>query len=261
MTTTDPTKLADDLERGAIRCEALLASDNDIRLAACAVADIVRNNLPTILDALRRPTPPPDVAKLRELVEEAYAEGFSEGVGLDYAADVKSGRERVERAWDASEAKAALASQDAPSVDADLTPDWVAEKGHRLTADGYKCERCNAPAIDLYEDGVYGPVRNCAAPPTGESEVERLTSEIREYVDGLPDRDPEDECLEPHLLRRALVALASLPRESVAETVERCAKVVETYQRPEGSSFMAARRFLANAIRALTPMTEEPDHG
>jgi hypothetical protein len=58
MTTTDPTKLADDLERGAIRCEALLASDNDIRLAACAVADIVRNNLPTILDALRRPTPP-----------------------------------------------------------------------------------------------------------------------------------------------------------------------------------------------------------
>jgi hypothetical protein len=71
MTTTDPTKLADDLERGAIRCEALLASDNDIRLAACAVADIVRNNLPTILDALRRPTPPPDVAKLREWVEEA----------------------------------------------------------------------------------------------------------------------------------------------------------------------------------------------
>jgi len=42
-----------------------------------------------------------------------------------------------------------------------VTIDYVYEKGHRLDTAHGKCIRCNAFALDLYEDPVYGGVRDC----------------------------------------------------------------------------------------------------
>lgn len=42
-----------------------------------------------------------------------------------------------------------------------ITINYVHEKGHRLnTAHGH-CRFCGEPAINLYEDAAYGPVRDC----------------------------------------------------------------------------------------------------
>jgi len=37
-----------------------------------------------------------------------------------------------------------------------------ADLGHWFDAAHRKCINCGTPAIDLYEDGHYGPVRSCA---------------------------------------------------------------------------------------------------
>lgn len=37
-----------------------------------------------------------------------------------------------------------------------------ADLGHWFDAAHGKCIRCGTPTIDLYEDGVYGPLRRCS---------------------------------------------------------------------------------------------------
>jgi hypothetical protein len=39
--------------------------------------------------------------------------------------------------------------------------EYVTEVGHRLDSAHGKCVRCEADAIDLYEDAAYGDVRRC----------------------------------------------------------------------------------------------------
>ncbi|SLK03667.1 hypothetical protein SAMN06295987_104275 [Novosphingobium mathurense] len=38
------------------------------------------------------------------------------------------------------------------------------EKGHELDSAHGKCIRCGCPAINLYEDAAYGPIRDCKEP-------------------------------------------------------------------------------------------------
>jgi hypothetical protein len=106
----------------------------------------------------------------------------------------------------------------------------------------------------------------------GESEVERLGAFLAESDPEGCDEEwsylPQAEALLAILKRHGL-SLTSLPRESVAETVERCAFVAETtapgeneaYSRQAAWGYDQARQAIAAAIRALTPVTEEPDHG
>ncbi len=39
--------------------------------------------------------------------------------------------------------------------------EYVTAKGHHLDSAHGKCIRCGEPAINLYEDAMYGPVREC----------------------------------------------------------------------------------------------------
>jgi hypothetical protein len=64
MTTTDPTKLADELAWLAIHYQRNPRAGDELAM-------LVSNNAYTIIEALRRPTPPPDVAKLSMVLEAA----------------------------------------------------------------------------------------------------------------------------------------------------------------------------------------------
>lgn len=54
---------------------------------------------------------------------------------------------------------------------ADMQNSWFkeyADLGHAFDKPVRKCVRCGVPAIDLFEDGIYGPLRACTARLKGE---------------------------------------------------------------------------------------------
>jgi hypothetical protein len=103
MTTTDPTKLADELQaRLNAKLNAVFGVDLLLR----------PDDMRTIIAALRRPTPPSDVAK--DALVAAYTAGATDTHNWWTAGNVEREADFTEAAHDYADA--ALASQDAPSV-------------------------------------------------------------------------------------------------------------------------------------------------
>lgn len=137
------------LQREAIALEMPSHADGSASANAALIVEL-RNNLPAILAALRRPTPPPDVAKgpTTEQVEAfEKRRGFTLTVGENFAFDAgwkeairalaSQGDPRREtefsKAWDE-----AWASQDAPSAP---PSDWEEQVARA-------CDAMNSLGID-----------------------------------------------------------------------------------------------------------------
>jgi hypothetical protein len=235
----DPTKLADELERLARRkydFQPALASvlrkhepggltgfDWCDREAFEQVRQLL-SLVPTILAALRRPTPPSAVAK--DALVAAYTAGATDTHNWWAAGNVEREADFTEAAHDYADA--ALASQDAPSVDAIADEDVAA---------------------DLQEGRPMDDTMRAVLRATGESEVERVLRILKNWhLSTVQDEEGNGYPLldavstpgttvatgEEELGEIAFAIVASLPRESVAETVEPGESEVERVAKEAG---------------------------
>jgi hypothetical protein len=239
----DPTKLADELERLARRkydFQPALASvlrkhepggltgfDWCDREAFEQVRQLL-SLVPTILAALRRPTPPSAVAK--DALVAAYTAGATDTHNWWAAGNVEREADFTEAAHDYADA--ALASQDAPSVDAIADEDVAADLQEGRPMDDTMRAVLRATAVEPGESEVERVAKEAGLFPRVVTH-ERALQAAHNFIDahfnnregkgvltGIPAREDHDDLLLTDYIKQQR-ALASLPsRESVvAETV------------------------------------------